>query len=269
MYDILSKEHLLSLLQTKRLGQSLKLLSCTDSTNTQIKQSYPDAPEGFVLFAEQQTAGRGRLDRKFVSPKGEGIYFSLVLRPNRSMRELSLLTPLAAVAVCEAIQAVCEIAPSIKWVNDILIQNKKVCGILTETCGLSSEGYPALCIVGIGLNLRFDAAAHPELAEIAGSIADVAETLPTRAQLTAAILNHFEPWYDALLRGETQPLLQAYRDRLVCLGKEITVHTGTGSYPALCIDLTADGNLVVQNQQGHTHILQAGEISIRSTAANT
>ena len=145
------------------------------------------------------------------------------------MRELSLLTPLAAVAVCEAIQAVCEIAPSIKWVNDILIQNKKVCGILTETCGLSSEGYPALCIVGIGLNLRFDAAAHPELAEIAGSIADVAETLPTRAQLTAAILNHFEPWYDALLHGETQPLLQAYRDRLVCLGKEITVHTGTGS----------------------------------------
>lgn len=81
MYDILSKEHLLSLLQTKRLGQSLKLLSCTDSTNTQIKQSYPDAPEGFVLFAEQQTAGRGRLDRKFVSPKERASIFLLSCAP--------------------------------------------------------------------------------------------------------------------------------------------------------------------------------------------
>ena len=123
MNDILSSEQLLSFLQTKRLGHSLKILSCTDSTNTQIKHNYKEAPEGFVLLAEQQTAGRGRLDRKFLSPKGDGIYFSLVLRPNRPMRDLSLLTPLAAVAVCEALQTVCGITSSIKWVNDARQKN--------------------------------------------------------------------------------------------------------------------------------------------------
>ncbi|MBS5149499.1 MAG: biotin--[acetyl-CoA-carboxylase] ligase [Butyricicoccus pullicaecorum] len=267
MNDILSSEQLLSFLQTKRLGHSLKILSCTDSTNTQIKHNYKDAPEGFVLLAEQQTAGRGRLDRKFLSPKGDGIYFSLVLRPNRPMRDLSLLTPLAAVAVCEALQTVCGITSSIKWVNDVFLRGKKICGILTETCGLSSDGCPALCIVGIGLNLRFDPATYPELSEIAGSIADAVETLPTRAQLTAAILNAFEPWYDALIRGESEQLLQAYRDRLLCLGKKITVQTGEVCYPAICTDLTADGNLVVQDQQGDIHILQAGEIRIRPANA--
>lgn len=267
MNDVLSANQLLSFLHTKRLGHTVKILSCTDSTNTQIKQSYQDAPEGFALLAEQQTAGRGRLGRQFVSPKGDGLYLSLVLRPKIPMHQLSLLTPLAAVAVCEAIHEVCGLHPAIKWVNDVFLQGKKICGILTETCGLSSDGYPALCIVGIGLNLRFDPAAHPELAEIAGSISDAMDILPTRAQLAAAILNAFEPWYDALIRGDTTQLLEVYRSRLLCLGQEITVQTGVSSYPATCTDLTADGNLVVKDKQGKTHILQAGEISIRPISA--
>lgn len=266
MNDILSAEQLLSFLQTKRLGHTVKILSCTDSTNTQIKQNYNDASEGFVLLAEQQTAGRGRLGRQFVSPKGDGLYLSLVLRPNLPMYQLSLLTPLAAVAVCEAIHAVCGLHPAIKWVNDVFLQGKKICGILTETCGLSSDGYPELCIVGIGLNLRFDTSAHPELAEIAGSLSDATDILPTRAQLTAAILNAFEPWYDALTQGDTAQLLEAYRSRLLCLGQAITVQTGAHSYPAICTDLTADGNLIVRDKQGKEHILQAGEISIRPTS---
>lgn len=266
MNDILSAEQLLSFLQTKRLGHTIKILSCTDSTNTQIKQNYNDASEGFVLLAEQQTAGRGRLGRQFVSPKGDGLYLSLVLRPNLPMYQLSLLTPLAAVAVCEAIHAVCGLNPAIKWVNDVFLQGKKICGILTETCGLSSDGRPELCIVGIGLNLRFDTAAHPELAEIAGSLSDAMDILPTRAQLTAAILNAFEPWYDALTQGDTAQLLEAYRSRLLCLGQEITVQMGAHSYPAICTNLTADGNLIVRDKQGKEHILQAGEISIRPTS---
>ncbi len=266
MNDILSAEQIISHLHTGRLGHTLKILSCTDSTNTQIKQNHQDAPEGFLLLAEQQTAGRGRLGRQFVSPKGDGLYLSLVLRPNLSMDALSLLTPLAAVAVCEAIHKVCRLTPAIKWVNDIFLQGKKICGILTETCGLSQDGCPDFCIVGIGLNLRFDAAAHPELAEIAGALSDALDVLPSRAQLAAAILNAFEPWYDALTAGDTAKLLQAYRSRLICLGKEITVQTGSHCYSATCTDLTADGNLVVLDEQGIQHILQAGEISIRASS---
>lgn len=266
MSDILSAERLTSYLHTQRLGHAVKILSCTDSTNTQIKQTYQNTPEGFVLLAEQQTAGRGRLGRQFLSPKGDGLYLSLVLRPNLPMHQLSLLTPLAAVAVCEAIHEVCGLTPAIKWVNDIFLQDKKICGILTETCGLSSDGRPALCVVGIGLNLRFDDAAHPELAKIAGSLSDAVDVLPTRAQLAAAILNAFEPWYDTLIQGDTAQLLQAYRNRLICLGKEVTVQTSTHAYSATCTDLTEDGNLVVLDKQGTKHILQAGEISIRPTS---
>lgn len=251
------------MLHTQRLGRTLELLSCTDSTNTQIKKNYKDAPEGFVLLAEQQTAGRGRLGRTFVSPKGDGLYLSLVLRPKLPMQALSLLTPLAAVAVCEAIEKTCGITPAIKWVNDIFLQSKKICGILTEACGLTHAGYPALYIVGIGLNLRFDRAAYPELADIAGALSDAVSVLPTRAALAAEILNAFEPWYHTLTSGDTAQLLEAYRSHLFCLGKEITVQSGTQSYPATCIDLTPDGNLVILDKQGKRHILQAGEISIR------
>lgn len=264
MNDFLSARQLSSMLHTQRLGRTLEILSCTDSTNTQIKQNYKDAPEGFVLLAEQQTAGRGRMGRQFVSPKGDGLYLSLVLHPSLPMQALSLLTPLTAVAVCEAIHQTCGLTPSIKWVNDVFLQGKKICGILTEACGLSQDGCPDFYIVGIGLNLRFDCTAHPELAEIAGGLSDAVDVLPTRAELAAAILNAFEPWYDALTTGDTTPLLETYRNLLLCLGKEVTVQTGTRSYPAICADLTPDGNLIVLDKQGEQHILQAGEISIRT-----
>ncbi len=266
MYDLLTAAQITADLHTKRLGRTLTILPCTDSTNTQLKTGYMDAPEGFVLLAEQQTAGRGRLGRQFVSPKGDGLYLSLVLRPQRAPEQLSLLTPLAAVAVCEAIETLCRVSPSIKWVNDILLADHKICGILTESCGFSSGGCPDRYIVGIGLNLRFDRTAYPELASIAGGLSDTVPKLPTRAQLTAAILNAFEPWYDALLTGDTAALQGAYRARLGCLGQAVTVHTGTASYPAICTDLTAEGNLIVRDLHGTQHILQAGEIRIRKDA---
>ncbi len=269
MNDILTAAQIAADLHTKRLGHAITVLPCTDSTNTQIKQNYTDAPEGFVLLAEQQTAGRGRLGRQFVSPKEDGLYLSLVLRTGRTPEQLSLLTPLAAVAVCEAIQTLCSISPSIKWVNDIILKDRKICGILTESCGFSANGYPNLFIVGIGLNLRFDRAAHPDLAQIAGGLSDAVSVLPTRAQLAAGILNAFEPWYDALLAGDTAKLHSTYRNRLGCLGKEVTVHTGTQTYPAICMDLTPEGNLIVFDSQGRQHILQAGEISIRTLSGHT
>ncbi len=269
MNDTLTAAQITADLRTKRLGHVLTILPCTDSTNTQLKNSYADVPEGFVLLAEQQTAGRGRLGRQFVSPKGDGLYLSLVLRPQRTPEQLSLLTPLAAVAVCEALETLCKVSPSIKWVNDILLADHKICGILTESCGFSSGGCPDRYIVGIGLNLRFDRTTYPELAPIAGGLSDTIPVLPTRAQLTAAILNAFEPWYDALLAGKTTDLQQAYRARLGCLGQAVTVHTGTVSYPAVCTDLTAEGNLIVRDMQGMPHILQAGEISIRKPNDHT
>lgn len=249
-------------LHTQRLGHCGHILSCTDSTNTQIKQRFCEQPEGFILLAEEQTSGRGRQGRTFVSPAG-GLYLSLLLHPDLPFDKLSLLTPLAAVAVCQAVEQLCGLCPQIKWVNDVFLGNRKVCGILTESAFGQFAEKPDYSVVGIGVNLNLDRTAHPELAEIAGALADENILLPTRAQLAAAILNAFEPWYDQLLAGNGYELVQAYRSRLNCLHKPITVVSGDATYPAICTGLTDEGNLIVTDEHGQQSVLCSGEIRIR------
>ena len=250
-------------LHTKRLGRSLLVLPSTDSTNTQVKQRFGKEPEGFVLLAEEQTAGRGRLGRSFVSPRGDGLYMSILLHPDLPLDKIPLLMLTSAVAVCEALEHQCGVWPKIKWVNDIFLRGRKCCGILTESSFSTGGSRPDFAVVGIGLNLRFNRAAYPELADIAGSLSDETHRLPTRAQLAASILNAFEPWYDKLLAGETCGLLDAYRSRMNCLRRRITVTSPAGQYPAFCVGLTDTGNLIIVDQNGTQSILRAGEISVR------
>ena len=259
--DLLTAQAVAARLETRLLGRDCLVLSETDSTNTRIKREYFDRPTGFVLIAERQTAGRGRLGRTFVSPPGDGLYFYFLLRPDLPLSEIDCLTLAAAVAVCEAVERLCGLSPAIKWVNDVFLNDRKLCGILTESV-VSSPDTPALVVVGIGVNLRFDRAAHPELDGIAGGLADLTEP-PTRAALAAAILNAFEPLYDALCAGQKETLLAAYRMRLNCLGRAVTVHTPADTYPAVCESLDDTGALIVRTEDGETHALRAGEISIR------
>lgn len=262
MNDILTLEAIAAHLHTERLGHCGRILSATDSTNTQIKQHFSQQPEGFILLAEQQTGGRGRQGRTFVSPVG-GLYLSLLLHPDLPFDKLSLLTPLAAVAVCEAVEQLCDLSPQIKWVNDVFLGNRKFCGILTESAFGQSVGKPDYSIVGIGVNLNFDRAAHPELAEIVGALSDAKSLLPTRAQLAATILNAFEPWYDQLLAGNGHELVEAYRRRLNCLHKPITVVCADTTYRAVCTGLTEEANLIVTDEHGQQSVLCSGEIRIR------
>ena len=133
MEDRLTAEAITRHLHTTRLGRKLLIEPSVDSTNTQVKQRFGNEDEGFVLLAEEQTAGRGRLGRQFVSPAGSGLYMSIVLHPDLPLERISLLMLISAVSICEALEHQCGIWPKIKWVNDVFIRGYKCAGILTES----------------------------------------------------------------------------------------------------------------------------------------
>lgn len=249
-------------LETGVLGRDLVILPETDSTNTRMKRDYAmHRAEGFTLFAERQTAGRGRLGRSFLSPEG-GLYMTVLLRPKLALSEVTLLTIAAGVAVCGAITETCGFTPSVKWVNDIVHRGKKLCGILTEASISGEDGTLAYAIVGIGINLRFDAAGNPDLAQIAGGLSDFAVP-PSRAVLAAAVLKHLERQYRRLCAGARAAIVADYRALLCCLDRPVTVIENGQSAPAFCHGLDDEGQLLVTMEDGAERTLRTGEISIR------
>ena len=261
--DSLTAEGVKALLHTKLLGCEVLVLPEVSSTNTIMKREYAAIkPEGFALLAQKQTAGRGRLGRTFVSPDG-GMYLTVLLRPALPLDKLHFLTIAAAVAVCRAIEETCGFLPSIKWVNDVLHQGKKLCGILTEASIVGETGGLDYVIVGIGINLRFNAEVPPELSSIIGSLSDFSARVPRRAELTAAVLAHFEELYLPLQKGDSAPLIASYRALLCCIGKPILVVENGVSSPAVCNGINDQGHLLVTMEDGLPRELQTGEISIR------
>lgn len=248
--------------ETACIGREILVLDEVDSTNTRIKREYAaQKQDGFTLIAHRQTAGRGRLGRSFASPAEDGLYFSVLLRPNLPPEQINFITTAAAVAVCRAIESVAGFAPGIKWVNDILMRGKKLCGILVEA-GFTGGGTLDYAVLGIGVNLRFDPAVHPELADIAGGLMDFSDRTFGRAEIAAAILRELDGVYAQLCKGETAAVLDAYRDHLLGMGETITVHGTDSPWQATCVGLDAQGHLLVEDARGQ-HVLSTGEISIR------
>jgi len=231
------------------------------STNDLTKElARQGAEHGTVIFAESQTAGKGRRGRSFFSPPGQGIYMSMVLKPDRHSFDRSLTTPFAAVAVCEAIEAVSDIAPQIKWVNDVFADGRKVCGILTEAVTLY-DGTQHL-VLGIGINFsRPDTGFPAEISASAGAVFNKPDPPVTRSRLAAEILNRVliqPPDY-----SDSQ-MLRKYRRRMMMLGQTVVV-TGAGeSYEAVALDIDSEARLIVRNNAGETIYLSSGEISVRS-----
>ncbi len=262
--DSLTEPGIAALLHTKCLGHKLLVMRQTDSTNTALKQDYADQPEGFTLLAQTQTAGRGRLGRSFYSPPGGGLYMSVLLRPQLPLAQFNLLTLAAAVAVCRAINACCGLSPTIKWVNDILLDGKKLCGILTEAAVEGETGAIHYAIVGIGVNLRLDHTSLPDaLRPVAGALADFTSQVPRRAALAAAILEQLERTYACLSAGQTAPILDAYRAHLCYIDQPIRVLSPSGAYEAICRGINDQGNLLIERPDGTRDVLQSGEISTR------
>ena len=260
--DSLTAAGVQALLDTRCIGRDMAVAPSLTSTNTVIKERYLDRPHGFVLLAEQQTGGRGRLGRTFASPAQTGVYQTILLHPTLPLAHIQLATIAAAVAVAEAVEQTAGCARQIKWVNDVLHEGRKLAGILTEATIEGESGAVSALLVGIGVNLRPNPAWPDDVRAVAGALGEFGR-VPRRAELAAAVLNRFERAYALLEQGRADELLHAYRSRLCCLGKPIRVISPAGTYPADCVGLDDSGHLLVRDADGRTRTLSSGEISIR------
>lgn len=231
---------------------------CLDSTNTALKaRAAEGAQAGLVILADRQTAGRGRMTRTFFSPPGCGLYMSMLLRPALAAADALLLTTAAAVAAAEAIAAVTGREIGIKWVNDLFLGGRKVCGILTES-SLSPDGGLAWAVVGIGINVRTPEGGFPaELDGIAGALLP-ADASDLRPRLAAEILTRCGAYFARLPHPAH---LDEYRRRSILIGRTVTL-SNTG------VRVTVEGiddacRLLVRDAVGTRFAVSSGECSVR------
>lgn len=260
--DSLTAAGVQTLLDTIAFGQHMQVLPSLSSTNTVLKERFLDQPHGFTLLAEQQTSGRGRLGRSFSSPAGTGIYMSILLHPTIAVSQIQFATIAAALAAAQAIEQTAGFRPAIKWVNDILMQGRKLCGILTEAMIEGETSTVNALVVGIGINIHPNPAWPADVRAVAGALSEFGQA-PRRAALAAAVLSAFERCYALLESGNQSQLIAQYRAQLCCIGSPITVIGPTERYDAVCIGLDDNGHLLVRGAEGQTVTLSSGEISIR------
>lgn len=236
-------------------------LPSVPSTNTYAKTlAAGGAPEGTVVLAAAQTAGRGRRGRPFYSPEEKGLYFSLILRPQCHVEDIPLLTALSAVSVLDGLEALTGKRPWVKWPNDILAGGKKLCGILTE-CALEGEsGLVEYAVVGMGLNLAQGPEDFPHpLSESATSLRQTTGAIYHRCQVAAAILDAFAALYPAQLGSPA--LLARYREDLTLLTGPLTVTAGKEAFSATAQGVDDKGRIILLKEDGSTLHLTAGEIA--------
>lgn len=261
--DLLSPGELAGALAGRTVGAALLCLDTVDSTNNELKRRADTAPDGLAVLAQEQTGGRGRLGRSFVSPAGKGLYLSVLLRPQCVLADAGMLTAWTAVAVCRALERCCGVRAGIKWPNDIVLEGRKLCGILTE---LELEAETAALrhvIVGVGINVSQDAADFgPEVAPVAISLAQALGRAPRRSQLAAEVLSALDDLYRAF-PAQKADYLARYRALCVTAGRAVRVlrpgQVRTGTAEAVNEDFA----LLVRWDNGEQEALSSGEVSVR------
>lgn len=260
--DILSLQSVKHLLETRHIGRNIEVFKTVDSTNITAKTlASAGFPHGTVIISEEQTAGKGRLDRTFHSPKGTGIYMSILLKPDIPIENASLLTSCAAVAVAKSIQIVSGLETKIKWVNDIYVNRKKVSGILTEASINFENGELDYAVVGIGINCSTKS--FPEdLAKKATSLYIENGKKFSRSSLIAEILNRLEILLDGI---NQRTFLDEYRKRSNIIGHRIVVIGNKLPFEAKAIKIDDNARLIVLTDDDIEVTLNSGEISILPT----
>ena len=265
--DLLTEEEIRACLKpTETVGRELHCFDEIDSTNTCAKKlALSGAPDGTVVVADCQTAGRGRMERRFQSPKGQGIYLTALLRPDLPPEKLLSVTTLAGVAVCEAVEQVCGVRPLLKWPNDPVLGGKKLCGILTEMSMEGESGRLQYLVVGIGLNVHQRPEDFtPDVAEMATSLLQATGTPWSRAALAAAEIEALDRMYAALKAGDLSDYLAAYRRDCVNLGKMVQLIRPDNSRETVtAVDIDDAFSLVVRRDSGETFTVRSGEVSVR------
>ena len=260
--DILSPQGIRRFLKPEYRDLDLTVLPTAPSTNALVREKANQGrPEGCVIIACEQTAGRGRYGRQFFSPVDSGVYLSLLLRPTAySPQQATCLTAAAAAAMCQAIEAVTGQQPGIKWVNDIFLRGKKVCGILTEAAVGLETGTLNYMVLGAGVNLYPPAEGFPEeIRSIAGSVLE--HSCPeAKNRLVGEFLNRFWDFYS---HPECRAYLEDYRARSLAIGRRVTVLSNGQAVSAYAYGIDDDFRLLVRYENGDTEALSYGEIRIQ------
>jgi len=235
-------------------------LDTVDSTNTYAKAlGKAGAPHGTCVLAGAQSGGRGRMGRSFSSPANMGVYLSVILRPECKPEALMHLTCCAGVAMCDAVEKAVGIRPQIKWINDLVVNKRKLGGILTEL-SINSAGLVDFAIVGIGINCCQQALDFPEeLREIATSLSLVAQTAISPAQIAGQMLQSLCNM--DITRKES--IMRRYKADCLTLGQQVVILRGDEKQYGKAIDLDPDGGLVVELPDGRRQTVSSGEVSVR------
>jgi len=243
-------------LRTKILGKTIYYFDSLASTmHEALKLGLAGAQEGTVIFAETQTKGKGRLGRVWSSPKYKGIYMSLILRPKIEPSQASVLTLLAAISACQAIKNICSLDVQVKWPNDLLAENKKLGGILTE---LNAETDRVDFVdIGMGLNVNNEKKTLPEggasLKEITGKDID-------RVELARELLRQLEADYLLFQHKGAVPIIEKSKELSMTLGRRVKVHTSKDNYEGEALDIDTDGGLVLRDNSGINVKITAGDV---------
>lgn len=260
--DVYTESEIRSLLKTRWAGSNLVFLNETDSTNNEVKRlAEHGAPEGTLVVAELQNAGKGRRGRRWTSPKGTGIWMSLLLRPEFEPYHASMLTLVAAMAVEEAIRMVCGLDCGIKWPNDLVTDGRKLCGILTEmSTDVDTIQY---VVVGIGINANIGEFPD-DICGTATSLMLAGGSPVNRAALVAAVMESWEKYYQQFLETlDFSILKEAYNQRLVNCGRVVKVLAPKGDYTGISHGINDAGELLVELEDGQMREVMSGEVSVR------
>lgn len=267
--DVMTAEEIGSLLKTKTMGRCCVCYEETDSTNTQAKLLAEEGkPHGTLVCAERQTEGKGRRGRAWSSPPGEAIYMTLLLKPQIQPIHASMLTLVMGLAAAKACNEILsyrlgENAPKVqvKWPNDLVLEGRKLAGILTE---MSAEvDYINYVVIGIGINVNMRCFPK-EIADMANSLYMVSGQNFSRAELTACCMKHFEECYDRFAASEDlRDLREDYESLLVNKGEKVWVLDPKHEYTGKALGINEKGELLVEREDGQTETVYAGEVSVR------
>lgn len=263
--DRLYEHELAGLLKGAVIGAKIVHRETVGSTNELAKElAQKGAPEGTVVVAEEQTGGKGRMGRVWYSPAGKGLWFSVILRPCISPADASKMALVCAVAVARAIRENTGLPAGIKWPNDILLDGRKVAGILTEmNAEIDRVNY---LVAGIGINVSQNSSEMPPgLAEIATSLAEQKGSPVVRAELLAAVINYLDLYYRDFVAGNFTTILSAWKDMSVTLNRWVRVISLNYQDEGIAFDIDDEGALLLMKKDGSMKRIISGDVSIRST----
>jgi len=247
-------------LTTSFVGRALHYREALPSTMDEAwRLARAGAPDGTVVLAEEQTAGRGRLKRSWWAPAGTSLLLSVLLRPGWPARQAQRLTMVCSLAVCEAIAVTAGVPAQVKWPNDVLIAGHKVCGILTELDVAGAQLETA--VVGIGINVNVDFECAPPLMAPATSLMLAAGRRVSRMDLLVALLSGIEQRYLATRAGRSYH--HEWAARMATLGREVQVRGAMETWQGMAVDVDVDGALLVKEQDGSVRRVLAGDVTLR------